>query len=286
MPNPIKNIVLAADQNYAQPTETLIKSIMRAHQNVHFYLIHKSAFPETWFAQINHLLQQMNSAIYGLNVQNLDFSHFQAGNGLPESSFYRIIAPQILPKEINRALYLDVDMIVHLPLDTFYWQDFSGCHAVAVSDIVADSPHANRIDDYPKFTPYFNSGVLLMNLPLWRETEFLQTFEQTLRDYPKPLFGDQDLLNLALRGKWLAAPVGYNYQVGSILAFAQNQGLHMMAHRLACPHNELAIIHYTEKAKPWLHSLCPYRQFYLEVANTSWEAILQQHFAHFNPNES
>ncbi len=86
---------------------------------------------------------------------------------------------------------------------------------------------------------YFNSGVLLVNIPGWieqdvtrRAVDFLQTYGDQL-SYP-----DQDALNAVLAGKWGELPRHWNKQVMRI------------GRPEAAPFGKPGIVHYTTR-KPW-----------------------------------
>ena len=53
--------------------------------------------------------------------------------GKPEL-YYRLLAPYLLPEEMERILYLDADIIINGSLREFYQQSIDGAYAAFVMD--------------------------------------------------------------------------------------------------------------------------------------------------------
>src|SRR5690349_2559637 len=85
--------------------------------------------------------------------------------------YYRLFFPLLVPKEVTRILYLDTDIVVVGDLRELYQTD------------LGDYPLAAVYDNYVKTAPqlgiyeeenYFNSGMMLMNIPVWNEQNISQ----------------------------------------------------------------------------------------------------------------
>ncbi|WII92722.1 glycosyltransferase family 8 protein [Kingella negevensis] len=269
--NQIMHIALTADARYIEPLETVLKSVMCCHRHVHFHLIHHNQYDEQWFAQINRSLKLLNSHIHSVLINNELFAQLRSGVGLPESSFYRMAIPQLI--EADRVLYLDSDVVVRLPLNTFYWQDFSGCLTVAVPDMFLMHPDIERAI-LPHLSNYFNSGVLLMNVALWRETQFTQYLTQVMAAHPHCKNGDQDILNIALDGKWQPEKIGYNYQTHVLARFVEQHAYHYLGESTYCPNEQLAIVHFSGQPKPWNDPTAFYAPLYQQYHQMTWETVI------------
>ncbi len=123
----------------------------------------------------------------------------------------RLFLPAVLPKEVERILYLDADTIVDADIQEFYDTVLNDC-ALAM---VMDSLGRNHKQDIGLKIgePYYNSGVILFDMKEWRKqglTEKIVTHVQQVRaHYPAP---DQDLLNVVCKGKILKLSPRYNFQ--------------------------------------------------------------------------
>ncbi len=119
--------------------------------------------------------------------------------------YYRIIAPFVLPRDPDRALCLDADIIVNKDLCAFYNQPFGDRLPVVCPSFDADSDEIARIKEKLGLSAghvYFNSGVMLMNLGKMREEKKLpQIMDVILRMQPVLTYPDQDILNKLYEGK-------------------------------------------------------------------------------------
>lgn len=264
------HIALATDHRYAEPMETLIKSIILHHKNVMFYLLHNGCFQSNWFEQMNNLLKPTQSEIQSITIITDIFTQHSSQANLPPVSYYRLLIPYLINAE--RVLYLDADIIVKAPLHEFYHQSFDNKYVVAVKDIAISHPNTN----YPNFPkhirPYFNSGVMLINCQLWRDTQFQSNLEYIINNMKSSPNGDQDILNILLHNKWKEADISYNYQLGIFYTFAEYDLLHKIMATMSC--ENIKIIHYTTRFKPWSNEpYVLYRNSYIRVRQLNWNGI-------------
>lgn len=130
--------------------------------------------------------------------------------------FYRCF-PQRLFKDVDKILYLNTVTLVFHDLVELFNTDISDYAFAAVVDMAPiNDPHSvlgKGVRDfsakYLNGGPYYNSGVLLLNLKKMAEYEHL-LFETKI-----PLFyPNQDLLNAAFVGKIKTLPLKYNLAPG------------------------------------------------------------------------
>ncbi len=121
------------------------------------------------------------------------------------TSLYRLLIPQLIRAE--RVLYLDCDIVVIRDLSEFYDSDFEGNLLTAVSDMAMCSEYIKRDDSSGGLLPYLNSGVLLFHNAAW-QPEDCERLLQTAAANIQAHYGDQDILNIALQGKWKIAGGG------------------------------------------------------------------------------
>lgn len=285
MNHSVMHIAFTGDENVAQMLVVVIKSIVRLHHNVQFYLLHKNCYAPSWFEEMNQNLSTFDCNIKSIVINNNFFKEHQSV--LPESSYLRLFIPQLI--EAERVLYLDCDMLVLQPLDNLYFYDFKGNHMIAVPDILLNQSYKHNIEltykYLPHIKPYFSSGMMLMNLPLWRMPQFQQLLWKTATDNSNAHFGDQDILNIVLHGKWLPAGMGWNYQLGGIFNFVDNQLFHLLTEVFYCPTEDWKILHYTTpRLKPAAqprYGLSVYLHVYKVIENARWEELGQLKFDYF-----
>lgn len=117
----------------------------------------------------------------------------------------RLFLGEILPDDVEHVLYLDGDTIVEHPLTKLFFGIFQQPIA-AVIDANFDYNFTLR-QGYEKGN-YFNAGVLLINLKKYRK---LMKADKILPILEKrPLFNDQDVLNILFRNNFFKLLPEYN----------------------------------------------------------------------------
>lgn len=84
--------------------------------------------------------------------------------------YYRLLAPHLLPENLNRILYLDPDILVINSLRPLWDLDLKG-HLFAAASHTGITEFANSVNRLRLRTNsnYYNSGVLLMDLSRCRK---------------------------------------------------------------------------------------------------------------------
>ena len=186
------------------------------------------------------------------------------GHFRPET-YFRLLAPQLLPN-VDKAIYLDSDLIVDADVAELYDTDVTGYPLAATRD--ADT--IGQIEGYDATVgpylkdelgmddphDYFQAGVLLMNLAELRRTvsprEFLRL--STLRMWR---WLDQDVLNRVVNGHYVRVHMRWNY----LMDWQHLRRTHIIANAPADVRAEYeeaaanpAIIHFAgPDNRPWLY---------------------------------
>ncbi len=155
-------IVLAADTGYAEQVHTLMKSICTHNTGVNFYLMHNT-FRKEWINYTNQKLAASGSRLNDVKIE-MDFSQYRRLPHISDAAFFRLMM-QHLP--VDRALYLDSDMVVTQSLHDLFNLDMRGYPVAAVQDSFFARTEWNHPTGLHT-TPYFNSGMLLADLAQWR----------------------------------------------------------------------------------------------------------------------
>ena len=93
--------------------------------------------------------------------------------GFDISAMARLFAPEVLPASVDRALYLDCDTIVRGGIRGLYQTDLKGNLAGMVMEPTVYEKMRESIG-LKRDDPYFNSGVILMDLEAWRREGVLK----------------------------------------------------------------------------------------------------------------
>ena len=122
----------------------------------------------------------------------------EAVPGVTRAAYARLFIPFVLPSGIDRALYLDSDLIVRRCVGEFFDLPMGDLAALGVAD--AGSPYVSSLYGVPYWSRYgrraddvnFNSGVLLLNLTAWREEDITGEAVAYLTDGRHQFLVDQE----------------------------------------------------------------------------------------------
>jgi lipopolysaccharide biosynthesis glycosyltransferase len=154
------------------------------------------------------------------------------------AAFYRLCLADVLPESVDEILYLDCDTIVFDDVSKLFELDFGTYAAAGVVDIDGESTGVAL-----EIQHYFNSGVLIMKLSLWREQQIgRQCFDYLAAPDAFAPFPDQDAINKVLDGKILALSARWNRVI-------VNRRFEEELVKNA--KSRSSILHYITKEKPW-----------------------------------
>lgn len=191
-------------------------------------------------------------------VQNLKLNfHFSS------AAYYRLLAAEILPSNLNKVLYLDSDLIVNGSITDLYNYDISNYIVAAYGGngkAVATKKRLELKSDY-----YFNSGVMLINLDNWRKMDVGRSCIELIRNRPELIqLVDQDALNKIVDGEFINLDKKWNSFVNLYARESQVD-------------EQSIIIHFIGSLKPW-HSWCisPEKEIY-------WSYLRQSPWSNSHP---
>ncbi len=122
----------------------------------------------------------------------------------------RLVLDRILPPDLHRVLYLDGDTIVRRSLKSLWKTDMGKCPVGAAMEPTCSRERKKALGLSGQ--PYYNAGVLLIDLDNWREQKTGQALAAYYKEHGGRLFAnDQDVINGCLRGKICPLSPAYNY---------------------------------------------------------------------------
>lgn len=268
------NILLTLDRNYLLPLRVLLTSLLISNPDEHFdFYIAADGFTAEDHACLERLCTRFSAVYHPVIMDDSLFSHAPTLRYYSRAMYYRLLAAQILPDHLDRILYLDPDMLVIGPLRPLYDTDMGeNLYAACIHKGLVDlSTPVNkiRLSAYDA-EGYFNSGMLLMNLPRIRANVFPQViFDYVRKNQALLVLPDQDILN-ALYGEFILEldEERYNYDARRYREYLlRSSG----SHDTAWVMQHTAILHFCGRKKPW-HSGAGGRFFmlyhhYLQLAH-------------------
>lgn len=249
------NVLCATDENYVPYCGVMITSLFENNNDLDLCVFIITDTQLSWTARrkFKLLSSKYNHRIEIVNVDRSRFENYPTKNMSYWSiaMYYRILAAEILPESVNHVLYLDCDIIVTSSIKKLFNIKVDDYAVGAVIDICSDDKKINDRLQYPREYPYFNSGVLLINLSYWRKFNIgKQCLNYLFSNYDKLSANDQDVLNAVLYDKTVLLPITYNYQVlfkKKDVFNLHSEQIKQMISRIRKP----TIIHYAMQTKPW-----------------------------------
>lgn len=172
------------------------------------------------------------------------------------ATYLRLQLDQLISPNVDRLLYLDVDMIVSGTLRALWETDLGDNSIAAVPDTGVDPALFATRYDLPSGA-YFNAGLLLIDLAQVRASGTFRKTLQVITEQGTTLeYNDQDALNIVFRNNWQVLPNTWNFQ-----------RIHLYAQPLYASEQEMGglpkITHFTGSLKPWdRDEWHPYRWIY------------------------
>ena len=257
------NILCATDDKYAPYCGVMLTSFLENHNGFHteVYIIVKNRLKE------ENRLKRLEGR-YDVKVNMVEFSFNDVTSSFPIGNqhwtietYYRLFAPVLLPKDIDRFLYLDCDIIVDGDVSDIYFSDLDGISALVADDIPGRMPQSHYVRlGYPKEYGYFNAGMMMVNLNFWREHDIKKRCVDYITEHHDILIlYDQDVLNYVLQDSKKYVSVLYNFQETTLQKY--NYDMYSPAMKKEVDTCRPKIIHFTTPAKPWVIFSYP-RPFY------------------------
>lgn len=252
--NPIR-LLVTLDERYVPPLLVMLHSafINNPNQTLHIYLIHET-IPVKMIQTVQDLCRSHGGELFPIQVAPEVFGEAPVvAKYYSKAMYYRLLACHLLPQDLDKIIYIDPDTLIINPLRELYDTPldqflFGACSHKGIVGVTVPL-NRMRIREY-KGDDYFNSGVLLLNLPLQREEITEEELNQYVEKHKKELvLPDQDVLN----GLWAhrILPLDeslYNYDIHHYESYhLSSKG----EKNLKWVMENTVILHFCGKIKPW-----------------------------------
>ena len=236
------NLLTCINDNYVHPLINLLFSIRRhCKKRINLFVLTTKLSDEN----VKLISDKMKEIGVNVTIQTVELKKYSLSNSQHFSldMFLRILAFDLLPAEIDKILYVDVDMISLKDITPLYETNIKGKLIAAVRDFGVKFKKVNKYVNSLNLThTYFNSGMLLMNLDkmreMWARDELQKYIEENSKTFSCP---DQDVLNTICNNKDIVFIDDiYNYQIKN------NEKL---------INDEVVLLHFVGYTKPWNHYL-------------------------------
>lgn len=253
------NLLVSLDSRYLPRLQVLLTSLWLNNpgESFHIYLMHRSLTA----ADLEKVERQCGLWGYRLvpvAVEGSLFADAPVTRRYPQEMYYRMLAPHLLPAELDRVIYLDPDTLVINPLRPLWQTDLGG-------NLFAAAAHSGKTDLINSVnrlrlktqTDYYNSGVLLIDLAAGRrQINPPALFRYAAEHVGELWLPDQDMLNALFGDRILPLEdVIWNYDARDYQAYLLASGGQYDTDWVV---RHTAVLHFCGKSKPWKKRY-PYR---------------------------
>lgn len=245
-------IVVTCDEGYLGPLRIMLLSLRANNRagSIRVWLLHRG-IPQVVLESLAVFCGRIKIELAPRMVDQALFAHARSSKRYPQEMYYRMLAPHVIDADIDRALYLDPDILIINPLTPLFDIELGDCVFAAASHTDAVHP-ATALNNARLNTNevYFNTGVILMDM---RRAKALidpdEIFAFAREHERKLLFPDQDIFNALYGERTLPVPDQvWNYDArkypDNIIRTGGEATLDWVM-------NNTAILHFCGRDKPW-----------------------------------
>lgn len=257
----IMDIVYVANEKYAKYLGISMYSLLENNKsstdiNIHVF---STGICEESKKKLELIAKRFKRNIKLYDLENLKdrFSYAVDTTRFDISTMGRLFIGDVLGADIKRVIYLDCDTIIRKDISKLWYTElFDKAVGAVMEPTIYKRAKLNIGLEHD--APYYNAGVLLIDMEKWRAKNFTQIiidYFESIKD--KSLFNDQDAINGAL--KWQIMPISpiynfftnYKYRRYEDLIKIMPEYRYISKDEFICIKNDPAIIHFAGDERPW-----------------------------------
>jgi lipopolysaccharide biosynthesis glycosyltransferase len=252
------SVLMAIDEQYAAPLSVTVASLLeslRPGVGVDLYVMGSELRPGTRSRLEDGWDGRVRLHWTPLDTSKIELLRSYVYPSSPVASF-RLVAGSSLTGDVSKVIYLDADLLIQRDLFELWEQDMQGKIVLAVQDSYVQKLPARCLPAQAEVQrPYFNSGVMVIDLEAWRRAGIEQLcLEAARRLVNRTKWLDQDALNACLADRWGRLTPVWNKQF-SLHVFPDWQCSPYQEKEFLEARGNPAIIHFCSRTKPW-HTFC------------------------------
>lgn len=261
------SVVSSTDDNYAKYLAIVFASVLRNTAKkdlVDLYCI-DGGISKSSRDFIIETVETEGGKVSFLELDSNDYDDIETIKHITKAAFYRLRIPYMLSDRVDKALYLDCDLIVRDDVTKLWELDIESYDVAAVENLSRNTYKRTGL----RQSDYFNSGVLFMNLTRWRENHLPEKITKFKKNNPdKVSTNDQCAINCIVNNNWYRLPLKWNHQTGinrkkDIKTRYSNKEI---AEAILNP----SIVHFIGADKPWKkYCYHPWKKLYIKESNKS-----------------
>jgi lipopolysaccharide biosynthesis glycosyltransferase len=269
-PDPI-HIICAADAKYGPYAGIMLCSVLRTNPNelFHFHVL-SDGISQRDVHRLTSLVQGGPSKLFMYDVKTILGQHpdiLKVSHHLTRAAYARFFIDSLLPTNVRRAIYVDCDVICLASIRELWTLGKSVPLLAATPDHVEPTALKATLG-IPSHVNYYNSGVLLLNMERWRESNAgARLLEFTANNSDKIFWHDQDTINAVLWREIVKLPPRWNVMLAWM---PRNQDKSDV--------EDATFIHFNGGFKPWHYRYHgPYKREFDHAKKTSpWKSQMPE----------
>ena len=238
----VYHIGFGINAEYAKYAGVLMTNIVLTHigQEICFHIACDGLHEEDKrrFDQFTVLYRNVKIFLYDASkmLDNLNSISSKAAPRLHRAGLLRIFLPVFVPENVERLLYMDVDMLCLKRLDELWEIDMKGMAVGATKSESSTEKQKNM-----------NSGFLLFDVPLWNSRNLTEKVIKCFQKYSEKMLAiEEDALNTVLKGEFFELSDKFSFLIEVNNPLTINVG------------NDTVALHFIKEAKPWTKGCVPY----------------------------
>ena len=247
-------IVLATDSRFLAPISCVLAMIDEHSPDARVYLLHDDVGDADRARTTSHvpgLKPTWTDVSTLLSKRLVTQQHFT------RMSYARLLIANALPW-LDRAVYLDADILIRRPLGPLFETDLRALPIAACLDLNAITL-ARGLPNFAHWqldghAPYFNGGVLVLDLTSWRDRGLTDRAVALAESSSASLgWADQDVINIVAGASCHRLDASWNVLHGGWgrRAHPTRVGAALPPAELESALRDPAIVHFAGSIKPW-----------------------------------
>ncbi|MED5765217.1 glycosyltransferase family 8 protein [Streptococcus anginosus] len=248
------NLLFSIDDRYVEQFKTTLYSVYLNLPSalLHVFVLQKKLLKRN--VEIEEFCEALGIIYEPVVIGEKAFEDAPSTDRYPETIYYRLLAHEYLPKDLDRILYLDADILCLNDICPLYEMELGASLYAAASHgsdaNMTDLVNKMRLQNF-EAESYYNSGVLLMNLTsIRKEVKREAILDYIAQNSFKLFLPDQDVLNALYGHLTIQIPDElYNYDARyNVLYYARSKG----EWDLDWVIENTVFLHFCGRDKPWL----------------------------------
>lgn len=289
-------VVCATDDRYVMPLAVTLHSAasnLRMGRQIKLFILDGGVSGQ------NKTMLKESLANLPIQVEWIEFDsavlrQFNVSHHISHTAYFRLLLPDVLPKSIDKVIYLDCDLLVKGDLLELWELPTESVDLWAAKDIACPYVDANKgnanakksnpylavyrpIPNYQALgidgsAEYFNSGVLVINLESWRQKQLSRQLLSCLKENEQHVWcWDQYALNVVLHGQWNSLPMKWNMGT-HVYEYPSITHSPIDADEFEQMQSDPKIVHFTTEWKPWHYGIDhQHRDAFFDILDqTAW----------------